>query len=193
MSEDNKTNKTPSPQDHVDAPVAWISKDRWEQMTAAETWLTNTVYSIDQSPSFPCIPLYAAGKSFEDGIRDAANLFITDPSEPIDDLTKLTREASRQRILALIGHQKPEPKNPLTHGELETAIEKKLWEVRGEEHAKLGAMLADETKTQIETNWQGGKVNGLTVAIEFLRFLNPSPAQIVIGSDSPKPSSEPTP
>ena len=41
-------------------PVAWIAKSRWEQMTAAEPWLTNTVYSEDQSRSFPCVPLYAA-------------------------------------------------------------------------------------------------------------------------------------
>ena len=41
-------------------PVAWIAKSRWEQMTAAEPWLTNTVYSEDQSRSFPCVALYAA-------------------------------------------------------------------------------------------------------------------------------------
>lgn len=41
-------------------PVAWLPKDRWERMTAAEPWLTNVVYSEDQSPSFSCIPLYGA-------------------------------------------------------------------------------------------------------------------------------------
>ena len=41
-------------------PVAWLPARRWEQMTAAEPWLTNIVYSEDQAKFFPCIPLYAA-------------------------------------------------------------------------------------------------------------------------------------
>ncbi len=41
-------------------PVAWLPARRWEQMTAAEPWLTNIVYSQDQAKFFPCIPLYAA-------------------------------------------------------------------------------------------------------------------------------------
>lgn len=99
------------PQPHTDgisdAPVAWIAKHRWEQMTAAEPWLTNTVYSQDQMPHFPCVPLYVAGKSFEDGVRAASALFVTDPSEPVDDMTKLLREATRQKILSLIGSAPP--------------------------------------------------------------------------------------
>lgn len=41
-------------------PVAWLPARRWEQMTAAEPWLTNIVYSQDQAKFFPCIPLYTA-------------------------------------------------------------------------------------------------------------------------------------
>lgn len=45
---------------------------------------------------------------FADGIRAAASLFTTDPNEPVDDLTKLTREAIRQRILSLITSPPPQ-------------------------------------------------------------------------------------
>lgn len=41
-------------------------------------------------------------QEYADGIRAAAALFETDPSEPVDDLTRLRREASRQNILKLI-------------------------------------------------------------------------------------------
>ena len=41
-------------------PVAWLAARKWEQMTAAEPWLTNVVYSEDQAEFFPCVPLYAA-------------------------------------------------------------------------------------------------------------------------------------
>ncbi len=41
-------------------PVAWLPVRKWEQMTAAEPWLTNVVYSEDQAEFFPCIPLYPA-------------------------------------------------------------------------------------------------------------------------------------
>lgn len=41
-------------------PVAWLPKRRWEQMTAAEPWLTNIVYSEDQGKFFECVPLYSA-------------------------------------------------------------------------------------------------------------------------------------
>ena len=40
--------------------------------------------------------------SFADGIRAAAALFETAPDEPVDDITKLTREAQRQSILSLL-------------------------------------------------------------------------------------------
>jgi hypothetical protein len=45
---------------HTKAPVAWLPKRRWEQMTAAEPWLTNIVYSEDQGKFFECVPLYSA-------------------------------------------------------------------------------------------------------------------------------------
>jgi hypothetical protein len=45
---------------HPNAPVAWLPKRRWEQMTAAEPWLTNIVYSEDQGKFFECVPLYSA-------------------------------------------------------------------------------------------------------------------------------------
>lgn len=38
----------------VGEPVAWIPQSRWERMTAAEPWLTNIVYSEDQSKFFSC-------------------------------------------------------------------------------------------------------------------------------------------
>ena len=44
----------------------------------------------------------AGGPSFADGIRAAAALFETSPDEPVDDITKLTREAQRQGILSLL-------------------------------------------------------------------------------------------
>lgn len=40
--------------------VAWLAKSRWDRMTAAEPWLTSTVYSEDQSEYFQCTPLFAA-------------------------------------------------------------------------------------------------------------------------------------
>ncbi|MGO8241289.1 hypothetical protein ACC806_34695 [Rhizobium ruizarguesonis] len=40
-------------------PVAWIPAQRWNRMEGAGPWLTNIVYSEDQSQFFRCIPLYA--------------------------------------------------------------------------------------------------------------------------------------
>jgi hypothetical protein len=44
----------------TEEPVAWLPKRRWERMTAAEPWLTNIIYSEDQSKFFECVPLYAS-------------------------------------------------------------------------------------------------------------------------------------
>lgn len=48
-------------------------------------------------------------------------------------------------------------------------LEEQLWSAHNAEHAKLGEMLADKNKTDVETNWQGGKVNGIATAIDVVR------------------------
>ncbi|QCM10317.1 hypothetical protein CFBP6625_08130 [Agrobacterium tumefaciens] len=53
-------------------PVAWLPTRRWERITAAEPWLTNIVYSEDQSASFPCIPLYASPPALSAQVQDVA-------------------------------------------------------------------------------------------------------------------------
>ncbi len=62
----------------VGEPVAWIAQSRWEQMTAAEPWLTNVVYSEDQAASFPCVPLYAAPSAPEGWQPDAGQQWRLD-------------------------------------------------------------------------------------------------------------------
>lgn len=56
-----------------------------------------------------------------------------------------------------------------TRDVIEVNLEDRLWAVHGAEHTKLGAMLADKSNTESETNWQGGKINGLVAAIEVVR------------------------
>lgn len=48
----------------------------------------------------------------------------------------------------------------------ETALEAALWKLHEREHAKLGEMLANKDEAN---NWQGGKVNGITAALELVR------------------------
>lgn len=51
----------------------------------------------------------------------------------------------------------------------EIALEAALWKLHEREHAKLGEMLADKDEG---SNWQGGKVNGITAALELVRNLS---------------------
>lgn len=84
----------PSPSTHLrgSEPIAWMPKERWERMTAAEPWLTNIVYSEDQSPSFACVPLYGEPNdrsSYEKGVRDGveeALRIATDQARMMADL-----------------------------------------------------------------------------------------------------------
>jgi hypothetical protein len=46
----------------IGKPVAWIPAQRWTRREGAGPWLTNIVYSEDQSTFFRCIPLYAIEK-----------------------------------------------------------------------------------------------------------------------------------
>lgn len=55
----------------------------------------------------------AGALSFADGIRAAAALFETAPDEPVDDITKLTREAQRQGILSLLKSGKDGGQEPV--------------------------------------------------------------------------------
>lgn len=62
----------------VGEPVAWIPQSRWERMTAAEPWLTNIVYSEDQSKFFSCVPLYAAPSAPDGWQPDASQQWFLD-------------------------------------------------------------------------------------------------------------------
>jgi len=66
-------------------PVAWISLARWERMTNAEPWLTNTVYSEDQSASFACVPLFAGAhsKALDELGELDGQLLASEPSEKV--------------------------------------------------------------------------------------------------------------
>lgn len=52
-------------------------------------------------------------------------------------------------------------------------IVERLWAAHAEEHAKLGVMLGEKREDEIETNWQGGKVNGLSTAIQITKEPTP--------------------
>ncbi len=93
-------------------PVAWLPARRWEQMTAAEPWLTNIVYSQDQAKFFPCIPLYAAPpvpsvavKALHQAASDFMHLFIQDGRLTMQDLEDTDLIPAYEKLSAALSAQ----------------------------------------------------------------------------------------
>lgn len=100
---------TPSPETHlVVEEGAAIQALRKIEAAAIGGYLTPYLCAEIVTAALDPVEDHLVSASFEDGIRAASNLFITDASEPVDDLTRLTREADRQRILSLMAPPAPQ-------------------------------------------------------------------------------------
>ncbi|UXS01682.1 hypothetical protein [Agrobacterium tumefaciens] len=91
-------------------PVGWLPKRKWEQMTAAEPWLTNVIYSEDQSEFFPCIPIYAAPHAPPAAVK-ALEWIVAHPAESNAVVWDVAKNALSAQVLDVAGWQLV-PKEP---------------------------------------------------------------------------------
>lgn len=103
-----------------------------------------------------------------------------------------TAKSYYERYLARRGAPSAEKSNdlktpgtarPTTQSVLQGVLDA-LWIAHDQEHSKLGVMLHDPQNTTTEREWQGGKVNGITTAINIVSDLIESGSNLAQSVDA---------